>query len=122
MTACCGNSPTSMRPTLITTARELAVKDTVKPGRKPRVLLELRGLRHTKPWTFSRKYLEDFIWRSLFAKSLPASGFELVTRARQLVCRLPWNTMHIAGLSTVMFRRQAKYPKLRTSGIDIFIS
>ena len=214
----------SMRPTLITTARELAVKDTVKPGRKPRVLLELRpafdgyagipqetrllfrGLRmlescevagmlqtshrilakgtpkdntllealwltealkinrysrvvlsaaerpyitvldrlleacerrllsvrltlqalvdlsSTKLWTFRGKYFEDFIWRALFAKSLPASDFELVTSARQLVCRLPWNTMHMAGLNTLMFRRQAKYPKLRTSGIDIFIS
>ena len=32
----------SMRHILITTARELGVKDTVKPTRKPRVLLELR--------------------------------------------------------------------------------
>src|SRR5205807_9662839 len=42
MTVCCGNSPMSMRRILITTARELGVKDTVKPTRKPRVLLELR--------------------------------------------------------------------------------
>src|SRR6266852_147884 len=42
MTDCCANSPTSMQPTPITTAREPAMKDTVKPSRKPRVLLELR--------------------------------------------------------------------------------
>src|SRR5256884_950610 len=220
MTACCGNSPMSMRPTLITTGRELAMKDTVKPSPKPRVLLELRpafdgyagipqetrllfrGLRmlescevagmlqtshrilakgtpkdntllealwltealkinrysrvvlsaaerpyitvldrlleacerrllsvrltlqalvdlsSTKLWTFRGKYFEDFIWRALFAKSLPASDFELVTSARQLVCRLPWNTMHMAGLNTLMFRRQAKRSEEHTSELQ----
>ena len=82
----------------------------------------LVDLSSTKLWTFRGKYFEDFIWRALFAKSLPASDFELVTSAKQLVCRLPWNTMHTAGLNTLIFRRQAKYPKLRTYGTDIFIS
>ena len=85
-------------------------------------LQALVDLSSTKLWTFRGKYFEDFIWRALFAKSLPASDFELVTSARQLVCRLPWNTMHTAGLNTLIFRRQAKYPKLRTYGTDIFIS
>jgi glycosyltransferase involved in cell wall biosynthesis len=76
----------------------------------------------TSLWSFRGKYFEDFIWRTLFAKTLPASDFELITSARQLVCRLPWNTMHMAGLNTLIFRRTAKYPKLRTYGHDIFIS
>jgi glycosyltransferase involved in cell wall biosynthesis len=85
-------------------------------------LLALLDLGSTRLWAFRGKYFEDFIWRTLFAKSLPASDFELVTAARLLVCRLPWNTMHIAGLNTLIFQRQAKYPKLRTYGTDIFIS
>src|SRR6266853_5792550 len=191
MTDCCANSPTSMQPTPITTAREPAMKDTVKPSRKPRVLLELRpafdgyagipqetrllfrGLRmlescevagmlqmshrilakgtydqglffntawlspaarinrhsrvvlsaaehpfatalerlldacarrfmsatltaqtlleinSVKLWSFRTKHFEDFIWRTLFSKTLPAADFELVTGARQMVCRAP---------------------------------
>src|SRR5438105_6610992 len=224
MTACCGNSPTSMQPTPITTAREPAMKDTFKPSRKPRVLVELRpafdgyagipqetrllfrGLRmlescevagmlqtshrilakgtydhglffntawlspaarinrysrvalsaaehpfatvlervldactrrfmsatltvqtllelnSVKLWSFRGKHFEDFIWRTLFAKSLPAADFDLVTSAPQMICRVPWHTMQMAGLNSLTFRRTAKYPKLRTRGVDIFIA
>jgi hypothetical protein len=76
----------------------------------------------TRLWLFRSKYFEDFIWRQLFARTLPASDFELVTSAQQFVCRLPWNTMHMAGLNTLMFRRHARYPRLRTPGTDMFIA
>ena len=75
-----------------------------------------------KLWSFRGKYFEDFIWRTLFAKSLPATDFDLVTAANHLVCRAPWDTMHRAGLNSLVFRRMAKYPKLRTRGVDIFIA
>ena len=81
-------------------------------------LLEL----NVKLWSFRGKYFEDFIWRTLFAKSLPAADFDLVTAANHLVCRAPWDTMHRAGLNSLVFRRMAKYPKLRTRGVDIFIA
>ena len=81
-------------------------------------LLEL----NVKLWSFRGKYFEDFIWRTLFAKSLPAADFDLVTAANHLVCRAPWDTMHRAGLNSLAFRRMAKYPKLRTRGVDVFIA
>jgi len=81
-------------------------------------LLEL----NVKLWSFRGKYFEDFIWRTLFAKSLPAADFDLVTAANHLVCRAPWDTMHRAGLNSLAFRRIAKYPKLRTRGVDVFIA
>jgi glycosyltransferase involved in cell wall biosynthesis len=82
-------------------------------------LLEMNSV---KLWSFRGRYFEDFIWRTLFAKSLPAADFELVTGAQQMICRTPWHTMQMAGLNTLLFRRTAKYPKLRTRGVDIFIA
>jgi glycosyltransferase involved in cell wall biosynthesis len=82
----------------------------------------LLDINSVKLWSFRGKYFEDFIWRTLFAKSLPAADFELVTGARQMICRAPWHTMHMAGLNSLTFRRTAKYPRLRTRGVDIFIA
>lgn len=82
----------------------------------------LLSLNSVKLWAFRAAGFEDFIWRTLFAKSLPASDFQLVTTARQLVCRTPWQSMHLAGLRTLTFCMTAKYPRLRTPGTDIFIT
>src|SRR5437588_1757060 len=82
----------------------------------------LLDISSVKLWSFRGKYFEDFIWRTLFAKSLPAADFDLVTAANHLVCRAPWDTMQRAGLNSLTFRRTAKYPKLRTRGVDIFIA
>ena len=85
-------------------------------------LQTLLSLNSVKLWGFRSAYFEDFIWRTLFAKSLPAADFQLVTGARQFVCRTPWQSMHVAGLRTLTFWRTAKYPRLRTPGTDIFIT
>ena len=82
----------------------------------------LLDINSVKLWSFRGKYFEDFVWRTLFSKSLPAADFDLVTGARQMICRTPWHTMHMAGLNSLTFRRTAKYPKLRTRGVDIFIA
>jgi len=82
----------------------------------------LLDISSVKLWSFRGKYFEDFIWRTLFAKSLPATDFDLVTAANHQVCRAPWDTMQRAGLNSLTFRRTAKYPKLRTRGVDIFIA
>src|SRR2546421_3030322 len=82
----------------------------------------LMELTSVKLWSFRGKHFEDFIWRTLFAKSLPAADFELVTGAQQMICRAPWHSMHMAGLNSLTFRRTAKYPRLRTRGVDIFIA
>lgn len=70
---------------------------------------------------FESKYFEDFTWRTLFAKTLPASDFSLVAPANHRVCSVPWNTLHSVGLSTRNWRLYPKYPRLDTSGFDVFI-
>jgi len=84
-------------------------------------LRTILGMGRIRLSTFQTKHFEDFIWRSMFAKTLPASDFELVTGAAQMVCQTPWNTMHAVGLSTFRFFLRPRYAKLDTSGIDVFI-
>ncbi len=70
---------------------------------------------------FESALFTDFTWRTLFAKSLPASDFDLVAGADHRVCSVPWNTMHMAGLNSLAWRKRAAYPVLETKGVDIFI-
>jgi glycosyltransferase involved in cell wall biosynthesis len=70
---------------------------------------------------FDSTLFKDFIWRSLFAKTLPASDRELVSSAKFKVCRTPWHNMHIVGLNTLGILPAPKYPKLKTDEFDVFI-
>ena len=70
---------------------------------------------------FHSKEFSDFTWRTLFSKSLPPQDFKKVASANHRVCPVPWHTMHMAGLATLTWRKRALYPKLITSGVDIFI-
>jgi glycosyltransferase involved in cell wall biosynthesis len=79
------------------------------------------GMSRIRLSTFQTRYFEDFIWRSLFAKTLPATDFELVTGAKQMICQTPWNTLHAVGLNTFRCFLRPRYAKLDTSGIDVFI-
>jgi glycosyltransferase involved in cell wall biosynthesis len=81
----------------------------------------LTGLRRVKTSSFKSQYFEDFIWRTMFAKTLPASDFDLVTRSDFRICSTPWSTMHTVGLSSMNVLPGAVYPKLDTRGADIFI-
>jgi glycosyltransferase involved in cell wall biosynthesis len=84
-------------------------------------LQTILGMGRIRLSTFQTKHFEDFIWRSMFAKTLPASDFELVTGATQMVCQTPWNTMHAVGLNTFRLFLRPRYAKLDTTGIDVFI-
>src|SRR5438552_2216446 len=44
---------------------------------------------------FESRSFEDFTWRTLFSKTLPASDFALVAPANHRVCSVPWHTMHM---------------------------
>lgn len=79
------------------------------------------GMSRIRLSTFQTKYFEDFIWRSMFAKTLPASDFDLVTGGKQMICQTPWNTMHAVGLNTFRLFLRPRYAKLDTTGIDVFI-
>jgi glycosyltransferase involved in cell wall biosynthesis len=63
----------------------------------------------------------DFIWRALFARTLPAADLPLVTTAGYRVARLPWSAAHaLAGLTSRL--GAALYPRLDTRAHDVFIA
>ena len=70
---------------------------------------------------FEPAHFRDFIWRNFFAKTLPHSDFELVTKAKYRVARLPWTMMHLCGLNSRQFGYHF-YPRLNTSDFNILIS
>jgi glycosyltransferase involved in cell wall biosynthesis len=82
----------------------------------------LLGYRKVRLSQFRSQYFEDFIWRTLFAKTLPASDFSLITAAHQRICSTPWHTMHMVGLKTLNVFPSPRYPHLDTEGADIFIA
>lgn len=71
---------------------------------------------------FEPLFFEDFIWRTLFQKSLPASDFTSVTSATLRVCSTPWRTMHAVGLGLRRVLSAPRYPRLDTRDIDFFIA
>ena len=71
---------------------------------------------------FESRYFEDFVWRTLFSKSLPASDFELVTAKNHRVCSVSWDSKQKVGLVSLLFHRYPKYPRLDTRDFDIMIA
>ncbi|MDO8262476.1 MAG: glycosyltransferase family 1 protein [Gallionella sp.] len=84
--------------------------------------LLLPNSRKIKTSRFESRYFEDFIWRTLFAKTLPAADFAIVTARNHRVCSVPWNTLQTAGLNSLKFVAKPVYPVLDTQGFDIFIA
>ncbi len=85
--------------------------------------LTLRGLLGLREplGGFEAARFRDFVWRDLFARTLPVEDFEAVTAARFRVARVPWNAMHAGGLLTRRFGH-ALYPQLDTRGYDVMIA
>jgi glycosyltransferase involved in cell wall biosynthesis len=85
-------------------------------------LLLLRSLlrqRENLSW-FDATHFRDFVWRGLFAKTLPVEDFDQVTGARFRIARAAYGAMHACGLLTRKFGR-AVYPRLDTRGIDAMV-
>jgi glycosyltransferase involved in cell wall biosynthesis len=70
---------------------------------------------------FEAERFRDFVWRALFARTLPPGDFDSVTARRFRVARLPWSSMHAAALFTKRFGL-AIYPRLDTRGFDLMIA
>ncbi len=107
----------SLHPTLL---RKTGIEISRLTGSLNMVFTHLLGgsQRLTK---FAPEHFHDFIWRNFFAKTLPHSDFELVTKARYSIASLPWTMMHLCGLNS----RQCGYhfyPRLDTSDFNILIS
>ena len=71
---------------------------------------------------FEARHFESFIWQTLFAKTLPASDFGLVTGKDYRVTTVPWNVMQSVGLNSLKYGSKPVYPRLDTQGVDIFIA
>jgi glycosyltransferase involved in cell wall biosynthesis len=84
-------------------------------------LSTLLGFTEIKLTKFESKYFEDFTWRTMFAKTLPASDFDLVSKANHRICSTSWHTMHMVGLNTLSVHETPRYGKLDTGDFDIFI-
>ena len=79
-------------------------------------------LGRSQPLTrFEAAGFEDFVWRAMFANTLPPEDFAAVTAARYRVARLPWSAAHAGALLT---RRlgTAVYPRLDTRGYDLLVA
>lgn len=118
--------------------------------RQSRVLVSLQPPEHRSPWakamdharlalatagqiggtalglkqSLSRlesRHFEDWVWRGLFARTLPPEDREAVLQARWRVARMPWVAQHHAALAT---RRLGLclYPQLDTRGTDVMVA
>jgi glycosyltransferase involved in cell wall biosynthesis len=67
---------------------------------------------------FEPRHFRDFIWRRMFAKSLPPADFELVTGAGFRIARAPWTAFHICTLAS----GGLLIPRLDTSEFDVMIA
>lgn len=112
----------------------ISLQPNLKPGLGERLLsaggLALSPLRLLGPHVigmgqtltrFDPSRFRDFIWRSLFAKTLPYEDFDLVTQGSFRVARVPWEVMHGLALATRMMG-YALYPRLSTGEFDIMIA
>jgi glycosyltransferase involved in cell wall biosynthesis len=70
---------------------------------------------------FDARHFQDYVWRRLFARTLPPEDLDLVTRNRFRVARIPWSAMHICALVTRKMG-YTLYPRLDTSDFDIMIA
>ena len=82
----------------------------------------LPGMGRVKTSLFKSLGFEDFIWQTLFAKTLHPTDFSLVTGKDFQVCSVPWNILQSSGLYSLKFSSKPVYPILDTQDVDIFIA
>jgi glycosyltransferase involved in cell wall biosynthesis len=70
---------------------------------------------------FDPRQFRDFIWRRLFARTLPSSDFDLVTGAGFRIARSPWTAMHVCALISRSLG-YALFPRLDTREFDVMIA
>jgi glycosyltransferase involved in cell wall biosynthesis len=96
--------------------------ETVQRAVQPARMLASTLLGNTTPLTrFDASLFRDFVWRSMFAKTLPPQDFDLVTSASYRVARVPWSGLHRIGLATRAFGGPV-YPRFDTSDFDVLIA
>ncbi len=80
------------------------------------------GIKSVSLTRFESAGFEDFLWRSLFAKTLPSDDFLGVVSRGFRVCSTPWTSLHWAGLRTLNVLHTPLYPILDARQCDILIA
>lgn len=80
------------------------------------------GIGHVPLGCFETRHFEDFIWQELFGRTLPAGDRATVLRGDYVVCAAPWRRMHMMGIERAKIFGVPKYPRLDTSGFDVFVT
>lgn len=70
---------------------------------------------------FEPQYFKDFLWQRLFAKTLPAEDFDLVTRQDFRIVRIPWSALQICARFTRKFGAPI-YARLDTREFDVMVA
>jgi len=70
---------------------------------------------------FDPAQFKDFVWRSMFAKSLPFEDQNKVTTGEFRIMRWPWSMVNAVGVASASLGH-AVYPRMDTSGIDVMIA
>ena len=70
---------------------------------------------------FESDHFRDFVWRTLFAKTLPFDDFDTVTKGNFRVLDVPYVAQHIVALTTRDLGH-AIYPTIDTSDFNVMIA
>jgi glycosyltransferase involved in cell wall biosynthesis len=70
---------------------------------------------------FDAGVFRDFIWRRLFARSLPPTDIDIVTKAGFRIAETPWTAMHICRTIT-QFLGGPAFPRLDTRDFRVMIA
>ena len=70
---------------------------------------------------FEAAQFKDFVWRAMFARTLPVDDLPAVTAAPFRVMRWPWSPLNALGVATGTLGH-AVYPRLDTRGVDVFVA
>ena len=71
---------------------------------------------------FLPERFEDFVWRSLFARTLPSADRLDVVHREYRVARVPWSAMHVLALLLRRLTGTPLYPRLGTDDYDLFVA
>lgn len=108
-------TPRALLPKAVGSALDLASSGTAMALRQALGLtLELTH--------FDATHFRDFVWQTLFAKTLDARHLDEVVRAAYRVATVPWGAMHRFGMLTRSLTGRARYPRLDTRGYDVMIA
>jgi glycosyltransferase involved in cell wall biosynthesis len=70
---------------------------------------------------FEPEHFQDYVWRAMFAKTLPVDDFSVVVSRPHRVLRWPWSVANAWGVASASLGH-ALYPRLDTRGVDLLIA